>query len=97
MFYGYYDTEADLEAILLKHVASTISQWRTFKLLKWSQILNPLVDLDEIEYYLDYIVFNPVASTIPRCRTFKRLRWVQRNPLINFVLIGGFGLNFVWK
>jgi hypothetical protein len=43
------------------------------ELLRWAQLLNRLVDLDEslyggdgIEYYLDYILFNSVASTIPK-------------------------------
>jgi hypothetical protein len=55
------------------------------------------VDLDEIlfgddiEDNLDSILPNPVASTTPKWRTFKLLRWVQRNPLITFELIGGFG------
>jgi hypothetical protein len=51
------------------------------KILRWAQLLNRLVDLDEIlyrgdgiEYYLDYILFNPVASTIPKWRMFKLLR-----------------------
>jgi hypothetical protein len=43
----------------LNTVASTIPQWRTFRLLRWVQLWNRLVDLDEIlrggdgiEYYL---------------------------------------------
>jgi hypothetical protein len=54
------------------------------KLLRWAELLNRLVGIDEhlfegdgIEYYLDYILFNPVASTIRKWRTFKLLRWVQ--------------------
>jgi hypothetical protein len=31
-------------------IASTIPKWRTFKLLRWLQLLNRLVDLDEILY-----------------------------------------------
>jgi hypothetical protein len=38
----------DLDSILLNPVALTISKWRTFKLLRWAQLLNRLVDLDEI-------------------------------------------------
>jgi hypothetical protein len=56
------------------------------------------MDLDEIlyrddgiEYYLDSILLKPVASTIPKWWTFKLLRWVQRSPLINFEMIGGYG------
>jgi hypothetical protein len=72
------DIEDDLDSILLNPVASTISKWRTFKLLRRAQLFNRLVDLDEIlyggdgiEYYSDYILFNPVASTIPKWWTFK--------------------------
>jgi hypothetical protein len=60
--------EDNLDSVLLNPVVSTISKWRTFKILRWAQLLNPLVDFDEIlyggdgiEYYLDYILFNPVA------------------------------------
>jgi hypothetical protein len=74
ILYGGDDIEDDLDSVLLSPVASTIIKWRTFKLLKWAEILNRLVDLDEIlyggdgiEYYLDYILFNTVASTIPKC------------------------------
>jgi hypothetical protein len=42
-------------------------------------------------------IFNLVTSAIPKWRTFKLLKWVQRNPLITFELIGGFGWNFVWR
>jgi hypothetical protein len=45
---------------------------------------------DEIEYYLDSILFNAVTSTSPKWWIFKLLRWVQRNPLVNFEMIGGF-------
>jgi hypothetical protein len=89
--YGGDDIEDNLYSILFNPVPSTVSKWRTFKLLRWSKILNRLVDLDEIlygdgdiEYYLVYIPFNPVASTIPKCRTFKLLRWVLLlNPLVD--------------
>jgi hypothetical protein len=40
-------------------------------------------------------IFNLVASAIPKWRTFKLLRRVQRNPLITFEPIGGFGRNLV--
>jgi hypothetical protein len=72
---------------------------RTFKLLRWAQVSNRLVDVDEIvyggdgiEYYLDYILFSPVASTIPQRRTFDFLRWVQfLNRLVDLdeILYGG--------
>jgi hypothetical protein len=73
--------EDDLDSVLLNPVASTISKWRTLKVLRWAQLLNRLVDLDEIlfggdgiKYYLDCIIFNPVASTIPKWRRFNLLR-----------------------
>jgi hypothetical protein len=83
--------EDDLDSILLHPVASTISKWRTFKILT-AQLLNRLVNLDEIlygcddiEYYLDYILFNAVTSTIQIWRTFKLLRWVLLlKPLVDF-------------
>jgi hypothetical protein len=80
--YGDNGIEDDLDSILFNTVASTISNWRTFKLLRWAQLLNRLVDLDEtlyedddIEVYLDSILINPVALTIPKWWTFKLLRW----------------------
>jgi hypothetical protein len=36
--------------MLLNPVVSTISKWRTFKLLRRAQLLNRLVDLDEVLY-----------------------------------------------
>jgi hypothetical protein len=60
ILYECDDIEDDLDSKLLNAVASTIPKWRTFKLLRWAQLLNRLVDLDEIlcggdeiEYYLD--------------------------------------------
>jgi hypothetical protein len=44
------DIEDDLYFMLFSPVASTISKWRTFKLLMRVHILNRLVDLDEILY-----------------------------------------------
>jgi hypothetical protein len=38
-----------------------------------------------------YFFLNLVASAIPKWRIFKLLKWVQRNPLITFEPIGGFG------
>jgi hypothetical protein len=46
---------------------------------------------DAIEDDLDTTLFNLVSSAIPNWRMFKLLRWVQRNPLITFEPIGGFG------
>jgi hypothetical protein len=50
ILYGSDDVEDDMEYLLLNVVASTIPKWRTFDLLRWAQILNLLVDLDEIFY-----------------------------------------------
>jgi hypothetical protein len=59
ILYGDDDIEDDLDLILLNTVASTIPKWRTFKLLRWVQLWNRLVDLnaildggDGIKYYL---------------------------------------------
>jgi hypothetical protein len=93
-----------LDSILLNPVALAISKWRMFKFLRWAQLLNRLVDLDEvlyggngIEYYLDYIVFNPVASTIQKWRTFKLVRCVlllNRLEDLDEVLYGGDGIEY---
>jgi hypothetical protein len=50
ILYGVDDIEDDLDSILLNPVASTISKWWMFKLLRSVQLLNQLVDLDEILY-----------------------------------------------
>jgi hypothetical protein len=42
--------ECYLDYILFNPVASTIRNWRAFELLRWVQLLNRLVDLDEILY-----------------------------------------------
>jgi hypothetical protein len=77
------DVEGDLDTILLNPVVSTIRKWRTFKQLRWLQLLNRLVDLDEIynggddiEYNLDSVIFNVIFSIIPKWLTFKLLRWL---------------------
>jgi hypothetical protein len=44
------DIEDDLDFMLFNPVASTISKWRTFKILRIVHLLNRLVDLDEILY-----------------------------------------------
>jgi hypothetical protein len=48
--YGGDDIEDNRDSILFNAVASTIPKWRTFKLLRWVQLLNRLVYLDEIFY-----------------------------------------------
>jgi hypothetical protein len=47
ILYGGDDIEDDLDFILLNPVASIISKWRTSEFLRWAQLLNRLVDLDE--------------------------------------------------
>jgi hypothetical protein len=42
--------EDDLDSMLFNPVASAISKWRTFKILRRVQFLNELVDVDEILY-----------------------------------------------
>jgi hypothetical protein len=41
------DIEDDLDSKLFNSVASTISKWRTFKLLRRVQLLNRLMELNE--------------------------------------------------
>jgi hypothetical protein len=53
------------------------------------------IEMVTLEVTSDHI-FNPVVSTIPKWGTFKLLRQVQRNPLLTFEHISGFGRNFVW-
>jgi hypothetical protein len=48
ILYGDDGLEGDLDSILLNAVASTIPKWRMFKRLRWVQLLNRSVDLDEI-------------------------------------------------
>jgi hypothetical protein len=50
ILYGGDYIEDYLDSILFNAVASTIPKWRTFKLLRWVQLLNRLVDLDEMLY-----------------------------------------------
>jgi hypothetical protein len=57
ILYGADDVEDDIDSILLNLVASTIPKWRTFKHLRWVQLLNQLVDLDEILYGGDGIEY----------------------------------------
>jgi hypothetical protein len=54
---GGDDTEDGLDSILFNAVASNIPKWRTFKRLRWVQLLNRLVDLDEILYGSDGIEY----------------------------------------
>jgi hypothetical protein len=51
------DIEDDLDSILLNPIASTISKWRTFRVPRWAQLLNRLVDLDAILYGGDGIEY----------------------------------------
>jgi hypothetical protein len=50
ILYGGDAIEGDLDAILSNAVASTIPKWRTFKLLRWVQLLYRLVNIDKILY-----------------------------------------------
>jgi hypothetical protein len=54
---GDDDIEDDLGSILFNAVDSTIPILRTFKLLRWVQLLNRLVDVDEILYGGDGIEY----------------------------------------
>jgi hypothetical protein len=48
ILYGSYNIEDDLNSIVFNFVASTIPKCRTFQLLRWVQLLNQLVNLNEI-------------------------------------------------
>jgi hypothetical protein len=50
ILYGDDYIKDDLDSILINPVASTISKWRTFKLLRRVHLLKRLVDLEEILY-----------------------------------------------
>jgi hypothetical protein len=50
ILYGGDDIKDDLNSMLLNPIAYTFSNWQTFKILRWAQLLNLLVDLDEILY-----------------------------------------------
>jgi hypothetical protein len=50
ILYGGDVTEDNLYSILHNPIASTIPKWQKFKLLRWVQIFNRLVDLDKILY-----------------------------------------------
>jgi hypothetical protein len=71
IFNGCYGIECYLDYILIKPLTSTIPKWRTFKLLRWVQLLNRLVHLDEILYGgdgieddLHFILLNSVYAAI---------------------------------
>jgi hypothetical protein len=58
ILYGGDGNEDDRDYILLNSVASTVSKWQTFKVLRWAQLLNRLVDLDE--FYMEVMTLNIV-------------------------------------
>jgi hypothetical protein len=67
IWHGGDDIEDYLDSTLFTH-ADSILKWRSFKFLRWVQILKPMVDLDEIlyggdgiEYYIGSILLNPVT------------------------------------
>jgi hypothetical protein len=66
ILYGGGDTEGDLDSMLFNPIASTISKWRTFKLLR-VHILNRLVDLDESLYCGNDIKRNLDHSKMADC------------------------------
>jgi hypothetical protein len=57
VLYGGDAIEDDLDCILFNAVASTIPKRRAFKLLRWVQLWNRLVDLNEILYGGDGIEY----------------------------------------
>jgi uncharacterized membrane protein len=57
ILYGGDGIEYYIDYILFNAVASTIPKWRTFKLMRWVQLLNRLMDLDEILHVGDGIEY----------------------------------------
>jgi hypothetical protein len=57
ILYGADHIKADLDSMLLNAVAPTIPKWRTYKLLRWVQLFNRLVDFDETLYGGDDIEY----------------------------------------
>jgi hypothetical protein len=49
------DLDENFVEVMTLKVMSITPKWRTFKLLRWVQLLNHLVDLDEILFGGDYI------------------------------------------
>jgi hypothetical protein len=84
ILYGGDDIEDDLDFMLFSPVASTISKWRTFKLLRRVHLLNRLVDLDEILYFGNGIKGDLDHSILAVCP-----------PLITFEPLAKFSLNLV--
>jgi hypothetical protein len=58
ILYGGDDIEHDLDFIIFNALVFTIPKQRTFKLLRWVQVLNRLVGLDEIVCLGDGIDFS---------------------------------------
>jgi hypothetical protein len=57
VLYGGNDSKDDFDSMYFNVVASTIPKWRTFELLRWVQLLNGFVDLDDILYRGDGIEY----------------------------------------
>jgi hypothetical protein len=57
ILFGGDDIEYYLDYMLFNPIALNIPKWRTFKLLRWVQLLNLLLDFDEILYGGDGIEY----------------------------------------
>jgi hypothetical protein len=78
ILYGDDDIEDDFEAILINPVASTISKWRTFIILRMVHLFNQLVGLDEIFYCGN--VHKCICTAFLKAFYFpKTNRWKKRN------------------
>jgi hypothetical protein len=69
ILYGDDDIEDDVDSMLFNPVASTISKWRTCKLLRRVHLLNRLVDLDEILYLVMALIDISRYTSIDISRT----------------------------
>jgi hypothetical protein len=76
ILYGDDDIEDDLYSMLFNHIASTISKWWTYNLLRRVHLLNRLMDLDEILYCGNGIngdLNHSKMAVCPPLITFERL------------------------
>jgi hypothetical protein len=84
ILYADDNIEDDRNSMLFNPIASTISKWRKFKLLRRVHLLNQLVDLNEILYCGNGIKGDFDHSKMSGCP-----------PLITFEPLGKFSLNLV--
>jgi hypothetical protein len=64
ILYGNDNFEDDLNSLLFNLVASTISKWWKFKLLRWAQLLNRLVIW--MKFYMGMMALDITSTTARR-------------------------------